>query len=426
MAATATAPAKRKYLVPAALLAGFALFAAFITVNRDFKTFLTYLLLGIPQGAIIALIAVGYSMVYGIIQLINFAHGEVFMFSAFFVFMLVAVPTAPDPLASGLIFGTIAVIAHCALWVLLGRVQPRALRAVICASAAVGAAFLNSRLMPAPGAAAGVPFLIAYALAILYTCCLGVTMDLLAYKPLRTSPRLIALITAIGLSIFFQNFAQTIWGSASRYFPAAAEPKVFSGPRIPLGGGLDISRLDLFIVALALVLMVAVQWFILRTRTGKAMRACAQDRVTASLMGIQVNRVVAVAFAIGASLAAMIAPLYVLRGTPIYPQMGYIVGILAFASAVLGGIGNITGAMLGGMVIGIIFAFVPLFDAVDGFAWFKAAEAAGWITREGYNQFVLSYGKPGQYQLGVAYAFMILVIVFRPTGLLGKASARRA
>ena len=141
--------------------------------------------------------------------------------------------------------------------------------------------------------------------------------------------------------------------------------------------------LDIIIIVLAVVLMVGLQMFILRSRTGRAMRACAQDRVTASLMGVRVSGVVAVAFALGAGLAALVAPLYVLRGTPIAPQMGYIVGILAFASAVLGGIGNITGAMLGGMVIGIITTFVPLFDSLDTFAWFRAAERAGWVTQGG-------------------------------------------
>jgi branched-chain amino acid transport system permease protein len=256
-------------------------------------------------------------------------------------------------------------------------------------------------------------------------------MDLLAYRPLRNSPRLIPLITAIGLSLFLQNAAQATWGAASRFFPADATPQVFSGRRLPLftpgdGTVIDLSLLDGIIIALAILLMVGLQLFILRTRTGKAMRACAQDRTTASLMGIKVNTVVALAFALGAGLAAMVAPLYVLRGSPIYPQMGYIVGILAFASAVLGGIGNITGAMLGGLIIGIIYSFVPLFDAFDTFRMFGFLERAGWITREGYSQFVNAFGRPGQYQLGVAYAFMILVIVFKPTGLLGQASAKRA
>jgi len=406
---------------------GFALFALVITLNRDFDTFLRYLVLGLPQGAIIALIAVGYSMVYGIIQLINFAHGEVFMFSTFFVLMLLVPPEGQQTLAPVLIAATVFLIVACAVWVLAERLPRLWLRLGLALAAGAGASAVNARLMPAAGGGAPMfPFFAAYALAIAYTCCLGVTMDILAYRPLRRSPRLIALITAIGLSLFLQNFAQLIWGSSSRYFPAAARPAVLGSQQVPLAAGLSLSRLDVVIVILAVVLMAGLQLFVMKTRTGRAMRACAQDRVTASLMGVEVNRVVAVAFALGAGLAAMVAPLYVLRGTPIHPQMGYMVGILAFSSAVLGGIGNITGAMLGGLVIGIVSAFVPLFDALDTFAWFQAAERAGWITREGYAHFVQGYGKPGQYQLAVAYAFMILVIVFKPTGLLGKASAKRA
>lgn len=422
----------RDYSTGVYWLLGVGFFALFITLNRDFMTFLRYLLLGLPQGSIIALIAVGYSMVYGIIQLINFAHGEVFMFSTYFVFMLIAPADPFNKAAPVVITGCVALIFFCTAWVLLSRLPNRLLRAIAAIAIGVAAAAINYRILPRSGAsAATLPFFVAYALAIVYTCCLGVTMDLLAYRPLRNSPRLIPLITAIGLSLLLQNLAQSIWGSAIRFFPAKAEPAFVSKPRItlygdPNAGGLAITHLDLLIIALAIVLMIALQLFILRTRTGKAMRACAQDRVTASLMGIKVDNAVALAFALGAGLAAMVAPLYVMRDNPIAPQMGYIVGILAFASAVLGGIGNVTGAMLGGLVIGIIYNFVPLFDALDTFKGFQLLEQWGWISRANYLQFVAKYGKPGQYQLGVAYAFMIAVIVFKPSGLLGRASARRA
>ncbi|MBX7247102.1 MAG: branched-chain amino acid ABC transporter permease [Candidatus Sumerlaeaceae bacterium] len=434
MSTTAAQP--RNWKVPALWLGGFVLFALFITLNKGLTTFLTYFLLGLPQGAVIALIAVGYSMVYGIIQLINFAHGEVFMLSTMWVLMLVKPPANAGP-SYYVITAAVGIMFFCTAWVLFSRFPNRFLQGLAALVIGVGAALLNAWIMPKAGAEPRLGFFAACAVAIAYSCCLGVTMDLVAYRPLRASPRLIPLITAIGLSIFFQNFAQSIWGSANQYFPAKATPEFFSGDRLQLSGPqgifwrsetatLEVSRLDVVIVALALALMTGLQLFVQKTRTGKAMRACAQDRVTASLMGIKVNNVVALTFALGAGLAALVAPLYVLRGTPISPQMGYLVGILAFSSAVLGGIGNITGAMLGGMVIGIISAFVPLFDALDTFAWFGAAEKAGWITRAGYSQFVSWYGKPGQYQLGVAYAFMILIIVFKPTGLLGKASAKRA
>jgi branched-chain amino acid transport system permease protein len=429
----------KKYQTTALWLAGLAAFCVVIILNKDFVTFVRYLLLGLPQGAVIALIAVGYTMVYGIIQLINFAHGEIFMFSTYFVLMLVS-PADPDSTFMPKIISVLLVLLFfCASWVSLGFLKKRYIRAIACLCFAVIAALANYRIMPAIRHVP-LPFFIAYALALLYTCCLGVAMDLLAYRPLRNSPRLIPLITAIGLSLLLQNLAQSIWGASTTYFPESAIPHIFktqyggSSHRLDVGtffgiaraGELEMSLLDLIIIGLAVVLMVTLQLFILRTRTGKSMRACALDRTTASLMGIRVNRVVALAFALGAGLAALVAPLYVIRGTPTQPQMGYIVGILAFASAVLGGIGNISGAMLGGMIIGIIYAFVPLFDALDTFKWFHFLEHIHWISRDAYESFATNYGRPSQFQLGVAYIFMIAVIVFKPTGLLGKASANRA
>jgi branched-chain amino acid transport system permease protein len=423
---------------------GFLAFSLFVILNKDVATYLRYLALGLPQGAIIALIAVGYSMVYGIIQLINFAHGEVFMFSTYFTLMFL-VPTGPNDLFSmKMISATVGLLVGCAVWVALSSALPKRLHRLLPAVLlGVGFAAANYWLLPKTGGRNPMPFFAAITIALVYSCCLGVTMDLLAYRPLRNSPRLIPLITAIGISLFLQSYAQAIWGSASRDFPAAARPTAFwhtdQGFQQPVmikimsvttkdGHPINVNMplLDLTIIITAIVLLVALQLFIHHTRTGKAMRACAQDRVTASLMGIQVNRVVALAFALGAGLAAIVAPLYVLRGTFILPTMGYIVGILAFASAVLGGIGNISGAMLGGLIIGVIYSFVPLFDSFDTFRIFPVLEKWGWITQERWNHIANNYGRPGQFQLGVAYTFMILVIVFKPTGLLGKASAKRA
>lgn len=414
-------------------LGGFALFSLFIIGNLNLVTYLRYLLLGLPTGAMIALIAVGYSMVYGIIQLINFAHGEVFMFSAYFLLMLIAVPGSDNTAVVQAISLTVTFIVGCATWVMLERKFPNRLaRGAVSAAAGAAFGFLNWHLMPLPGGAAVVPFFAAYGLAILYACCLGVTMDVVAYRPLRQAPRLIPLITAIGLSLFFQNYAQALFASNPRIFPSAALPGGLTGSRITLYSGesplsaLTVSRLDVIIVLLAVVLLSGLQLFIHHTRTGKAMRACAQDRVTASLLGVQVNHAVSLAFALGAALAAVAAPLWVLRGPQIVPHMGYVVGILAFSSAVLGGIGNITGAMLGGLIIGLIYTFVPLFNNPEQFRLFQMAEGWGWVNREDTAALLGALGQPGQYQLGFAYIFMILVIVFKPTGLLGKASAKRA
>lgn len=423
-------------------LIGFLVFAGFVIWNRDLYTFLQFLTLGLPQGAIIALIAVGYSMVYGIIQLINFAHGEIFMMSTYFALMLMVPATGNQAMGMTVITVTVGILAACTAWVAFSALlKNRAARAAVAGVIGLCVSGLNMMLVPT-SPEESLPFWVAVAVALVYACCLGVTMDVLAYRPLRASPRLIPLITAIGISLFLQNFAQSIWGSARRDFPFATKP-TFRPPgdfwpegttvrllelkdRFGQTQVLSTTWLDMTIILLAILLLAALQWFIHFTRTGKAMRACAQDRITAGLMGIQTNRVVALAFALGATLAAIAAPLYVLRGTFISPTMGYIVGILAFASAVLGGIGNITGAMLGGMIIGIIFTFVPVFDSFDSFLIFEKMEQWGWVSREGWNDLVNSIGRPGQYQLGVAYAFMILVIVFKPTGLLGKATAKRA
>lgn len=427
---------------PLMWLVGFVLFAGFVIWNRDLYTFLQFLALGLPQGAIIALIAVGYSMVYGIIQLINFAHGEIFMMSTYFTVMLMVPAVGNQTMGLTVITVAVGILAACTAWVAFTRLlRHRAARGAAALAVGVGVSLLNQYLVPS-AAGEGLPFWVAVSIALVYSCCLGVTMDLMAYRPLRNSQRLIPLITAIGISLFLQNFAQAIWGSARRDFPFDGKP-TFQPPgdffkegssvdlltltdRFGKQQVLDTTWLDITIILVTILLLVALQWFIHFTRTGKAMRACAQDRVTAGLMGIQTNRVVALAFALGAGLAAVAAPLYVLRGTFISPTMGYIVGILAFASAVLGGIGNITGAMLGGMIIGIIYTFVPMFDMFNTFRVFDTMEQWGWVSQEGWNELVNSFGRPGQYQLGVAYAFMILVIVFKPTGLLGKASAKRA
>lgn len=441
----AAAPVARRYLTPILWIGGFLLFALFIILNRDLPTFLSYLALGLPQGAIIALIAVGYSMVYGIIQLINFAHGEVFMMSAYFALMFLVVPVGSE-VGVGLqvVSGVVGLLTACTAWVILAdRVGNKAVRLLIATAVGICLGVGNFLLLPSNSGFA-LPFFAALVIGIVYSCCLGVSMDLLAYKPLRNSPRLIALITAIGLSLLLQNFAQAVWGSASLDFPrvlsadkrmphhvpVALTQKTFDVVKWTADDGtlrsIRMATVDIVIIGITALLLVGLQLFIHGTRTGKAMRACAQDRVTASLMGIQVNRMVALAFAIGAGLAAIAAPLYILQGKFMSPTMGYIVGILAFSSAVLGGIGNIAGAMLGGMIIGIIYSFVPLFDRFDTFRIFQVMEERGWVTAEGWSEGMRNFGSPGQYQLGVAYAFMILVIVFKPTGLLGRASAKRA
>ncbi|MDE0483261.1 MAG: branched-chain amino acid ABC transporter permease [Candidatus Poribacteria bacterium] len=306
------------------------------------SVFLLQLINGLVQGGIYALIAVGYTMVYGIIQLINFAHGEIFMLGAYFALILVT--------------------------------------------------------------ATPLPFWAAVLLSMVFCAVLGMLIDYIAYRPLRNAPRLSALITAIGVSLTLLNLARMLWSSRQRTFPDDSKPAIFQSKidletgevfnAIPLPDGAILPYTDIFIILLAVVLMFALNRLVHLTKIGKAMRACAQNPVAANLMGIKTNQVISVTFAIGSALGAVAGVMVGLREA-IMPTMGYHKGIAAFAAAVLGGIGNITGAMLGGIIIGLAEAF-----------------GGGYIS--------------GGYKLAFAYVIMIVVILIRPSGLFGKSTAQRA
>jgi branched-chain amino acid transport system permease protein len=279
---------------------------------------------GLTLGLLYALTAVGYTMVYGVIELINFAHGEVFMLGAF-----------------------------------------------LCVSA------LHL----------GLPLYLACALSVGLCAAAGVAIDAVAYRPLRGAPRLAALITAIGMSIFLQNLALVIWGSRPRPFVREAVPEFFSRAAIDLGG-VRVSWLQFVICLVSLVLMAGLHLFIARTRAGAAMRALAQNRACARLMGVNVNRVISLTFALGSGLGAVAGILTAIHYNSMYPTMGYNAGVKAFAAAVLGGIGSVPGAMLGGVILGVAETL-----------------GAGYVS--------------SPYRDGVAYAVLIAVILLRPSGLLG-------
>ncbi len=290
---------------------------------------------GLVLGCVYALIAVGYTLVYGVIELINFAHGEIYMLGAFFMYT-----------------------------------------------------FLNI----------GIPFYIAFAMAVFACILVGILLDIVAYRPVRTSDRLAALITAIGMSIFFQNIALLIWGADIKRFSRTTIPHYLKKLAINLPNDsfpffknvfLTVSNLQILIIGLSVVLMIVLHLIINKTKIGTAMRAIAQDKHAAALMGIDVNRVISFTFALGSGLAAVAGILIGMYYNSLYPTMGYIAGIKAFAAAVLGGIGSVPGAMLGGVVLGMAETF-----------------GAGYIS--------------SQYRHGIAYAAMIFVILFNPSGLLGK------
>jgi branched-chain amino acid transport system permease protein len=288
--------------------------------------FLQQLVNGLTIGGIYAMIAVGYTMIYGVIQLINFAHGEIYMLGAFFSFTFIS--------------------------------------------------FL------------GLPFYAAFLLAMLCCAVCGMLLDIVAYRPLRQSPRLAALITAIGMSIFLQNLAMVIWGSRPKPFPHGALPAYFEHKAVTFSG-VSLSWFHLFIFAITIIMMVGLNLIIQKTRWGKAMRAVAQNKTMAALTGINVNRVISYTFALAGSLGGAAGILVGAYYNSLYPTMGYIAGVKAFAAAVLGGIGSVPGAMLGGVVLGVAEAF-----------------GAGYLS--------------SLYRDGISYAVMITVIVLIPAGLFGK------
>ena len=283
--------------------------------------FLNKLINGLQIGTIYALIALGYTMVYGIVKLINFAHGDIIM-----------------------------VGAYAALLVLTGL---------------------------------GMPFWAAIVISMAVCVAVGVLIERIAYKPLRSSPRISSLITAIGVSLFLQNLAQKIFSATPRPFPA-----VIANSNITLGE-LSISLTTLLTIVISVALMILLQFVVKRTRTGKAMRAVSEDMGAAQLMGINVNTTISITFAIGCALAAIGAVLYCIAYPRVQPTMGSLPGLKAFIAAVLGGIGILPGAMLGGVIMGVAESMTK------GYISSSLADA-------------------------VVYGILIVVLLVKPAGLLGK------
>ena len=308
----------------------------------DFDTLLQQILNGLVLGSVYALIALGYTMVYGILQLINFAHGEVLMMGA-----MVAAWMVPKLLAAGV-------------------PAPLALAIVVLAA---------------------IPVCVA----------LSVAIERVAYRPLRNAPRLAPLTTAIGMSIVLQTVAMMIWKPNPIVFPdlLPTEP-------VPIFGAI-LAPKQILILVVAATMMAGLLLLVHRTRLGRAMRATAENPRIASLMGVDANGVIAATFAVGAALAAVAGVLVALNYNIAHFAMGFIPGLKAFTAAVLGGIGNIAGAMLGGLLLGIIESL-----------------GAGYIGD-------LTGGFLGShYQDIFAFAVLILVLLFRPSGIMGERVADRA
>ena len=291
-------------------------------------------------GGIYALIALGYTMVYGIIELINFAHGEIFMVGAFFGLTFLSTLGFTGAIANPFIFLLVLLAAFAVVMPLLGLV--------------------------------------------------GIGIERFAYRPLRNAPRLAPLITAIGVSFILQNIVYIWHGPSPVQFPQILSPQV----RFSVLGA-SVSYISVLIVVVTAVLLVALQMFIGRSRLGRAMRSTAQDRDAAQLMGVNINTTIALTFFLGSALAGAAGIVYGLYFGTIAFNMGFIGGLKAFTAAVLGGIGNTTGAVLGGFMIG----FIEVFSAQLGLAIWSHA---------------------------IVFAVLVIVLVFRPAGLLGQPIGERA
>jgi branched-chain amino acid transport system permease protein len=326
-------------------------------------TFLQQLVNGLTAGSLYAVVALGYTMVYGIIQLINFAHGEVVMIGAMVAFTVIGVlaPGGLPPVAVVLI-GTACAVPLCML--------------------------------------------------------VGYAMERLAYRPLRRAPRLAPLITAIGISIILQHLALLVWSRNVLAFPQIIQTRAYGF------FGATISNVQVFIIGVCVAMMAGLALLVYKTRLGTAMRATAQNQQVAGLMGIDINRVIAATFVIGAALGAVAGVLYGTYYGVAHYTMGSILGLKAFSAAVLGGIGNVPGAMLGGLLLGVVEAmgagYIGDFTDLCSYAWL--AGMLGERCANGGN-FILA---GSNYQDVFAFLVLILVLVFRPSGLLGERVGDRA
>jgi branched-chain amino acid transport system permease protein len=322
-------------------------------------TFLQQLVNGLTAGSVYAVVALGYTMVYGIIQLINFAHGEVVMIGAMVAFTIInlLVPSGLPPLVIVLI-GTGCAVPVCML--------------------------------------------------------VGYSMERLAYRPLRHAPRLAPLITAIGVSIILQHLAMMVWSRNVLAFPQIIQSQTY------FIGGAAVTTVQIAILSICLMLMASLAILVYRTPLGTAMRATAQNPQVAGLMGVDINRVIAVTFVIGAGLGAVAGVMFGSYYGVAQYTMGSVLGLKAFCAAVLGGIGNIPGAMLGGVLLGLVEALGAGYigDFTDLCTWGIPLQAC-----EGGGHFILM---GSNYQDVFAFFVLILVLVFRPQGLLGERVGDRA
>lgn len=289
-----------------------------------FDTFLQHLTNGISLGSLYALIAIGYTMVYGILRLINFAHGDIFMMATYFAF-----------------YGIL--VFH-------------------------------------------MPWYVSFVIAIILTAILGISIEASAYRPLRDAPKISVLISAIGASFLLENLAIVLFGGVPKPFPT---PNVLTD--VVSIKGILIQKLTFYIPVITIILLVILAYLINKTKSGMAMRAVSKDVETAKLMGIDVNRTISFTFGLGSALAAIGGIMWALKFPQIQPLMGVMPGLKCFIAAVIGGIGNITGAVIGGFALGIIeILLVAFLPALTG------------------------------YRDALAFVLLIIILLFKPTGIMGE------
>jgi branched-chain amino acid transport system permease protein len=299
---------------------------------------------GVTQGSVYALIALGYTMVYGVLRMINFAHGEVFMSGAFIAYFPATWMTSSGFMARNPLLGIV----------------------------------------------------IVFAVAALTSVIVAILLERIAYRPLRRAPRLVPLITAVGASFFLQYTFRGLFGSQVRSYPTFP---TLQG-RWPIGP-FQIDKIDVLVIVGAALMMLVLYLYVMRTRAGRALRAVSEDKDVAALMGIDVDATIVRTFVLGAAFAGIAGVLYALIFRQINFFMGFVPGIKAFTAAVLGGIGNIPGAMLGGLVLGIVEQVGPIL-------------------------FLDGLGVPAPYQLkdAIAFTVLVLILILRPSGILGERLAR--
>jgi len=323
------------------LLVAWGTIAAIIDNPYSTSQWINFIVFGIAQGSMYALIAIGYTLVYGVLFMINFAHGEFFM--------------------SGILTAT-----------------------VFLAGPMAASGFMERQPV--------ISLLIILIVSMLVSIAVALVTERVAYRPLRKAPRLVPLITAIGASFFWQYFFRGLYGSQSIPFP---QIQALQGSFSLLGT--QILKTQVLVVVVTIIVLIGLNFFIMRTKTGKAIRAVAEDKDVAALMGIDVDRTIAITFATGASMAGVAAVLYAVVFRQVQFFMGFIPGIKAFTAAVLGGIGSVPGAAVGGLFLG-------MFESV------------------GPALFLQGLGIPAAHQLKdvIAFTMLVLVLIFRPQGIVGE------